>query len=141
MPALTAPVGVSKTAMMPSPVALTTVPSEPATAERTMTSCRSRAERIASGFRSHSRVLPTTSVKRNVGGRPRAVAGGPSVPAVTEPSGDFATPLFLGAERTDRQCHRGAEPSATMMPRPGPSDQIAPRGPALRGVTLAFLDG
>jgi len=73
-PAVTAPSGTAKTAIMPSPVDFTTSPSEAATAERMMTSCRARADSIASGCSSHRRVLPSTSVKRKVRGTRLAVA-------------------------------------------------------------------
>jgi hypothetical protein len=66
--AVTAWTGASKTAMSPSPVVLTTSPPESEIADRTMLSCCARAERIASGFCSHRRVLFSTSVKRNVSG-------------------------------------------------------------------------
>src|SRR6188508_355483 len=51
-------------AMTPSPVVLTTVPWASDTAVARIRSCCASAERMASGWRSHRRVLPSTSVNR-----------------------------------------------------------------------------
>jgi len=55
-----------KTAIIPSPVVLTTWPFEAATAACRIWSWRSRAAFMACGNRSHSRVLPSTSVNRKI---------------------------------------------------------------------------
>ena len=66
IPAATAPAASRNTAIIPSPVVLTTRPAEASIAPRRMTSWRRSAPFIPSGCCSHSRVLPSRSVNRNV---------------------------------------------------------------------------
>src|SRR5579871_2132631 len=57
---------VENAAQKASPMVLNTTPSLASMACRSTASCRARAERIASGYCSHSLVLPSISVNRNV---------------------------------------------------------------------------
>jgi hypothetical protein len=66
MQALTPATADAKTAIIPSPVVLSTCPSAPATAAPKIASWRSRARFMAPGNRSQSRVLPSTSVNKKV---------------------------------------------------------------------------
>ena len=56
----------SKAALTPSPVVFTTTPRWRSTAARGSASCRASAAAIRAGSRSHSRVLPSMSVKSRV---------------------------------------------------------------------------
>ena len=55
-----------KTAIIPSPVVLITVPPDPSMASRRIASCPRRATCMPSGYGSHRRVLPSRSVNRKV---------------------------------------------------------------------------